>query len=85
MNRDKLTNMSVREAAVGTMQVLVSLQDEQPEKVVAAAAAFFLHACARFGIPANDAIFITTNIINGADGKRPEFKAVEQFMAEEWS
>lgn len=85
MNRDRLTNMSVREAATGTMQILDAVQDERPEKVVASAAAFFVHACDRFGIRAADALTITTNIINHAEGKRPEFAAVEQFMREEWA
>lgn len=83
-DRDMFTNIPVKNAAVATMRVVDALQDNQPHEQVAALAAAFVLACERHGIEPQDAFAVSTNIMNHADGRRPEFIAVRQYMEHEW-
>lgn len=66
------------------MAVLNALDEVSPEEAIAALSTTLLLACCRYNIPAQDVLTIATNIMNGAEGKRPEFKAIEEFMNSEW-
>lgn len=83
-NRDLFANIPVKAAAVATMEVIDAIQDRRPHEQLVALAATFILACERYGIEPQDAFALTTNVMNHADGRRPEFEAVRQFMAHEW-
>lgn len=83
IDRDKLHNQSVTDAGRAAMQVITSLQDHRPEAQIVGACAAFLLLAEASGIPAQDLFSATKNIINGADGKRPEFAALSMYIQHE--
>ena len=85
MNRDLLTNVSLKDASYSAMAVIDRLQHENAGVQLAAVAAVFLCACDHYKINAQDVFASTTNVMNHADGPRVEFKAVKAFMAGEWT
>ncbi|MDO8839671.1 MAG: hypothetical protein Q7V31_12160 [Parvibaculum sp.] len=80
MNRDLLLSTPTRTAASRTMQVIDGVQDYQPHEQIVALAATFLLLCERWNTDPRDALRITDRIINHAEGKRPEFAAVRDYM-----
>lgn len=84
MNRDTFTNVSLKDAANCSMAVIDRLQKEPAAHQMAAITATFLLACERHGITPGDAFTITKNVMNHAEGRRPEFAAVAMYMENEW-
>lgn len=85
MNPDKLSMLPVRSASTASMSVLGAIQDMPPEEAtVGVTSAFFLIA-ERWGLDPRDLLGLTTNIMNHADGRRPEFAAVAEFLRNEWN
>lgn len=83
MNLDKLTNIPTRQAANATMSIIDCVQRLQPEERPVALAASFLLLAERLDVPAQDLFTYSTNIMNHADGRRPEFKAVADYLENE--
>lgn len=84
MNRDLLNSANPRRVANATMAVIDATQRGfQPHEQMLGIAAAFLSLASHWGVSAQDAFRITTNIINDQDGKRPEFSAVDRYMKEE--
>lgn len=83
MNKDQLTNMDVGSASRASMQVIDALQRMTPAEQVAGIASCFLLLCAHLSITPQEAFAATTNLMHYAEGRRPEFLAVEQYMREE--
>lgn len=83
MNRDKLTNANPREVANAAMTVIDRLQTLQAEVQIAGTAATFVLLCEHLGITPSDVFAITTNVMNHAEGRRPEFAAVAQYLENE--
>lgn len=83
MNRDKLNNVPLRRAANAAMAIIDRAQNIEEGAREAGIAAAFLLLCEHWGTSPQDVFAATTNIMNHADGRRPEFKAVAQYLAEE--
>ena len=83
LNHDLFNHASAGVVANGAMAIVDKLQDMRPHTQVAAAAAVFLLLCESHKMPAQDAFTVITNIMNHAEGRRPEFAAVRQYMEEE--
>lgn len=83
IDRTRLMNMAVTDASRAAMQVIDALQHHRPEAQAVGACAAFLLLAEASGIPAQDLFTATKNIINGAEGKRPEFAAVEMYVQQE--
>jgi len=80
MNRDKLTSINVRKAANASMVVIDALQKLPPEEQVAGMASAFLLLADHINLTPQEMFSVTTSIMNHADGRRPEFAAVAQYM-----
>lgn len=80
LNRDVLNMAGPRDVAMASMTVLDRLQDFRPEIQIMGAAAVFLELADHIGIPAQEAFTATKNLINGDDGKRPEFRAISAYL-----
>ena len=83
LDRLAITNMPVRQASVASMKIIDAIQSLRPHEQVAGMAATFLLLAEHLGMTPQDIFAITTNIMNHAEGRRPEFAAVAQYMAEE--
>ena len=83
LSRDYFNNVGVDRVAGATMGVIDRVQSLSPDLQVAALAASFLMICERYDIPAQDVFTVVNNIMNHAEGRRPEFAAVRQYMEEE--
>ena len=84
LNPDQISNADVTMIANATMSVVDNLQTKFPAAVqtVAIAAAFKL-LVERHGLSMQDILGPVDNIINDTKGKRPEFSAVAQYLAEQ--
>lgn len=80
LNRDVMNMAAPRDVAMASMGVLNSIQDHRPEIQIMGAAAVFLSLADHLGIPAQEAFTATKNLINGDDGKRAEFRALDAYM-----
>jgi len=83
MNKDQLNSLNVRKAANAAMTVIDAIQDMHPAEQLAGITATFLLLADHQGYTAQDMFSITANIMNHADGRRPEFAAAAQYMKEE--
>ena len=83
MNRDLLNNASPRRVANACIDVLDRLQNYQPHEQIMAAAALFLSLAEAARVPAQDVFTATKNLINGVDGKRVEFRALDAYVRNE--
>ena len=83
LDRDLFNNASVGAVANCAMAIINVTQDMRPQNQIAALAAAFLLVCERHDMHAPDAFAVITNIMNHAEGRRPEFAAVRQYMEEE--
>lgn len=83
-NTDVMNMAAPRDVARASMQTLNGLQDHRPEIALMGAAAVFLQLAEHIGIPAQEAFTATKNLINGDDGKRVEFLAIDDYMKGEW-
>lgn len=84
-NRDVMNMAQPVEVSRAAMETLNALQDHRPEIALMGAAAVFLQLADHIGIPAQEAFAATKNLINGDDGKRVEFKAIDAYMKGEWT
>lgn len=83
MNLDRMNNADPYRVSQAAMAVLDRLQNFQPAEQIMGAAALFLILAEHRGIPAQDIFVATKNLINGVDGKRPEFRAVTEYCKHE--
>lgn len=82
-NRDLFNNADTRRVGNAAMTIIDRLQHFRPHEQMHAAAVVFLVLAEHWGMSAQDAFTATKNLINGAEGKRPELAAVEQYVKEE--
>lgn len=80
LNRDKINMARPREVAAAVMMTLNGLQDYTPEIQVMGAAAVFLELAEALDIPPQEVFAATKNLINGQDGKRAEFTAIQDYI-----
>ncbi len=80
INRDALTNAQPHQVCRGAMTILDTMQNMHKEEQVASAAIVFLALCSRLRLEPQDAFTVSKNMLNGKEGVRPEFVAVERYM-----
>jgi len=82
--RDLLGNADLTQSARAAMSVATGVQDypDKGVRLMGTAAAFLLAAEAS-GLPVTDVIGMARNCINTAEGKRPEFAAVADYVQHE--
>lgn len=83
LDKDKMNLADPVLVGRGAMSVIDALQDYDPETQVMGMAASFLLLCNRFKQRPNDVFQTVQNVMNGVEGKRPEFEAVESYLAGE--
>ena len=79
-HRDAMNMADPKEVANSAMTVVDRLQDFNPAVQAMGAAAAFLSLAEHLKIPAQDLFTSTKNLINGVDGKRVEFRAIDAYM-----
>lgn len=82
-DRDLMVNAGVRDVARATMALIDVNQKLPPHVQLLAQAANFLLLAEHYDIPVQDVFAIITNIMNHAEGRRPEFLAVADYMENE--
>lgn len=85
MNVDALNHAPVLDTCRGAMAVINAIQDLPQGVQEAAITAAFVLMCEVKGLRPTDLFTVSGNIINHAEGKRPEFAAVSQYIREELS
>lgn len=83
LDRDMMNMASVRESAAATMRVIDSVQDLPPHLQVIGITATFKLLAERFNMSVADAFTVADNIMNHAEGRRVEFDAVRDYLANE--
>lgn len=83
LNRDLMNNANPILVGRAAMTVIDRLQDFDPETQAVGFAAGFLMLAKRFNVQPQDLFETAQNVMNGMDGKRPEFKAVESYLGVE--
>lgn len=81
---DRYGNVDSRQAARAAMTVADAIQDLPAEEQVAGLACAFKLCAERYGLNVPDTLTVSGNIINTVDGKRPEFRALAEYMEKEW-
>jgi hypothetical protein len=83
LNRDLLNTVPLRKAANACVAVVDAIQDFPKEVQAVAIAATFVLLAERFGLPAQDLMTVTSNVMNHAEGRRAEFQAVSRYLKTE--
>ncbi|WP_018123399.1 hypothetical protein [Desulfovibrio oxyclinae] len=83
MRRDLFMNADLKAVATTTMGLVDAVQERPNHEQLAAFGAAFLLLVEQSGMPLPDVMAAVKNMMNHADGKRPEFKAVEAYMQNE--
>lgn len=83
MNRDLFNNAQVRDVSNASMAVITTIQDMQPHVQMAALAATFLLLSDHWKVAPQEAFAAVKNLMNHAEGRRPEFNAVAAYMEAE--
>lgn len=80
VNRDHMTNAPIRSVAQATMALIDVNQDKPPEHQLLALGAAFLLMTEHLRVAPADVWGFTNNLMNHAEGRRPEFAAVAAYM-----
>lgn len=80
---DRMNNLAMSDVTNGAMAVIDRLQRLPKETQAVSLAATFLLLSEHWGVDPQRVFAATTNIMNHADGRRPEFKAVARYLREE--
>ena len=83
LDQDKMNMADPVLVGRGSMAVIDALQDFDAETQVMGMAASFMLLCDRFDVRPNDIFQTVQNVMNGVAGKRPEFEAVQSYLAGE--
>lgn len=84
MNLDKFNTAKLRESASASFALLDVNQDEPAHIQLHAAAAYFLLLCDHHKLSPQDVFTATKNLMNHAEGPRPEFRAIRAYMENEF-
>lgn len=76
LNTDLLKSADVKRVAQLAMSILDRVQDHKAHERMLAAAAVTLTLCEVYRLDRQDLMTAVNNIMNFAEGRRPEFKAV---------
>jgi len=77
---DLVNNAAVLPVAGAAMRALNAIQDARPEHQILGAAALFVLLVERFNMSPQEIMTRVKNIMNYAEGKRPEFAAIADYM-----
>ena len=83
MNRDLFASANLRDVAVASMALVDTIQDMQPHVAMASLTATFLLLADHWKMDQKDAFQLVSNLMNHADGRRAEYKAVAAYMENE--
>lgn len=83
LDRLHLGNADVNESARAAMGVINALQHFRPEYQMAGLTASFLLLCDELQVRPAEAFSYVQKIMNHADGRRPEFRAVKMYLENE--
>lgn len=83
LNRDLVNNMPANTAATAAMAVIDAVQDHPPGPQLGGICCAFLMACEHLGIPAQDVLSATKNMLNDREGLTAEFQAVRMYVENE--
>lgn len=83
LDRDRMNMADPVAVGRAAMTNIDALQDLPAHEQVLGLATTFLLLCDRFGLRPNDVFLTSQNVMNGVAGKRPEFAAVQSYLAEE--
>lgn len=83
LNRDLMAMVPVKAAANASMGVIDRTQDYPPHLQIIAIASAFKLLTERFDVSGQDAFALVDNIMNHAEGRRVEFDAIRQYLANE--
>lgn len=86
--RDQLGNADLTRVSTAAFGIINSVQGSDdasllPGEQVAAIVAAFVLVLEAARLPAHDAIGMVRNIMADADGRRPEFKAITEYIKQE--
>lgn len=84
--RDQLGNgdaSRVSQAAFAVIDALQAREDLLPGELLGAITATFVLVMEATGFPASDALGLTRNLMADELGRKPEFKAVTDYLTEE--
>lgn len=89
--RDQIGNADLTRVSTAAFSVMNSIQNQRdeeeggilPGECVAAITAAFVLTLESSRLPASDVISITRNMMADADGRRPEFKAITDYIKKE--
>ncbi len=83
MNRDLFMNADLKQTALATMATIDALQSKPQHTQLAAISAAFLLLVEQTDITLAEVIGAARNMMNTAEGKRPEFLAVADYLKHE--
>jgi len=83
-NRDLFTNADMKEVSITSFGIIDVLQGATPEVQLASACVVFKTIADHAGVPLSEAMTVVNNIMYYAEGKRPEFQAIEAYLKGEW-
>ena len=85
--RDQLGNADLERTSRAAFAIIDSIQNQPggilPGEAVGAITAAFVLTMEACRLPAHDAIGMARNIMADANGRRPEFKAITDYIKEE--
>ena len=77
---DRVNNAASTLVADTAMRALNAIQNARPEHQILGAAALFTLLIERFGFTPQEIMTRAKNVMNYAEGKRPEFVAIADYM-----
>lgn len=80
LNRDLMNSIPPVTAARDAMSIVDLMQDMTAERQIIALTSVYRLMVERFGVSPHDIHTVSDNIMNHADGRRAEFKAVAAYM-----
>lgn len=85
IDRDKINHASRDQVAQATVALVDANQARPAEVQVVAAATLYLLLCDHYGVRPQDIFDATNNLINDAEGRRPEIAGVADYIQHELS
>lgn len=79
-DHDKRNQANPAQVARAAFTIIDAMQEIPDEVKLLGAAAAFLSLSEFLGEPAQDTFAVTKNIINGTDGKHPQFVAIDDYL-----
>ena len=77
---DRMNNAASMPVADTAMRALNAIQDARPEHQVLGVAALFALLVERFDMPPQQIMASIKNVMDYAEGRRPEFAAIADYM-----